>query len=164
MARISVNIRMPKKIVDANDYLDALERAQRLIVSKDLVKLFEETVEGWEHKPDFVTKLNVSSGTISVTVRASGQYGSQYALVSKGSPSHTIVPSTQPYLRFQRGYRAATKVGVLRSGPKSRFGNYVSALGVNHPGFEPRDFPKLIKEEYSRQFTEEMQGAINNVK
>jgi len=64
-------------------------------------------------------------------------------------------------LRFQVGYRSATRPRVLSSRAYSRFGNYVSSRGVNHPGFEAREFTKTIAEEYEDTFVHDMQDAIH---
>lgn len=161
MVAIRVTVKIPKKIFNVQDYMDALERAQRVVAGRELLNLFKESVEGWEHQPEFVQKINVSQGTISVSVYATGDNARIYALVSKGSPPHTILPKNYGYLRFQTGYRSATRPGTLRSGPKSRSGQFIRTPVVQHPGFDAREFPKLIREEYQKRFGEVMQSAIN---
>jgi hypothetical protein len=43
-----------------------------------------------------------------------------------------------------------------------RSGQYVTARGIiPHPGFEAREFPKMIEDEFIHLFADQMQDAVN---
>ena len=130
--------------------------------SRELKKLFEDTVFGWSKKPHFTAKFGGGVNEMSLSVTVSGPAAETYALVNAGSPPHTIIPRRPGgILRFKPGYRASTSPGVLKSRRAYRSGAAVVARLVKHPGFEPREFDKTIREEYTPVFEKDMQDAIN---
>ena len=128
----------------------------------DLQRMFKSTVSGWSDPPNFLQKFRDAPGYVSTTVwpSRSNKAGKTYALVNEGSGPHTIRPRRARMLRFQPGYRAGTMPRVLSSRSFSRFGNFISAQQVNHPGFEAREFDDTIAEEYAPTFAADMQDAI----
>lgn len=130
--------------------------------ARELKKLFQDTVFGWSKKPYFLAKFSGGANELSVEIRVTGPAAETYALVNAGSPPHVIIPSRPGgILRFRPGYRPSTSPGVLKSRRAYRSGAMVVARMVNHPGFEPREFPKLIREKYNPTFEKDMQDAIN---
>lgn len=160
--RISLTVTLPKKKFSAAPYLNAIEKQIRNQAAKDLISLFQETVDGWDAPPDFVARFSINPSSIGVTVVPSGPNAQTYTLVSRGSPPHEISPRKGGFLHYQPGYTPATTPGVLRSRAKSRFGNFVRASAVHHPGFEAREFPKTVREAYQDQFASTMQDAMKD--
>jgi len=80
--------------------------------------------------------------------------------VNAGSPPHEIRPKSGGMLRFQPGYRAATKPGRLMSQSSQRSGPHISARAVRHPGFAAREFDLAVAEEIGPRFAEDIQDAI----
>ena len=161
MPNISIKITMPDmENFKGENYVKRLTDKMRSDTIPALRLAFNHTVEGWENRPDFKSNIDVTSSSISVSVYPSGPNADQYALVSKGSPPHTIRPKNGGLLKFQPGYNSATRPRILSSRSKVRFGNYVTAKVVNHPGFEAREFPETISDMYYPIFLDEMQEAM----
>lgn len=159
---IQVKVTAPEILLNSAVIIEKISQAQRQKTAPDLKKQFGKTVQGWKHPPDFSQKFIKRPGYISVTVWASGPNKKQYALVNYGSPAHTITPRRRGgILRFQRGYRAATRPKILSSRAPQRSGDYVTSYAVHHPGFEPREFDLAVAEEIALRFAEDMQEAIS---
>lgn len=164
------SVRITVKLPDLNkfsseEFIKRIEDAMRTKTGPELKSLFQETVEGWEEKPTFAEYHTRTPSSISTRVSTIyGLFGGAdiYALVSKGSPPHTIQPRRGGLLRFQSGYVAATHPGIIGSQRKHRFGDYVQAMSVNHPGFEGREFNKMIAELYAPDFRRDMQEAMKD--
>lgn len=130
--------------------------------ARELKQMFQDTVFGWSQKPYFAAKFGGGVSELSLEIIPTGPEAETYVLVNAGSPPHTIIPRRPGgRLRFRPGYRASTAPGVLKSRRAYRSGAQVVARIVNHPGFEPREFPKAIKEEYTPTFEKDMQDAMN---
>jgi hypothetical protein len=157
--RISVKLPDPSRF-SSEKFIDAIERAQRDKTVPALTNMFKQTVEGWANKPDFRSEKIRTSSSIGVRVYAAGEHADQYALVVRGSPAHTIRPKNGGFLRFQPGYRAGTRPRMLNSRSLQRFGGYVQAEGVHHPGFEAREFDEVIGETHKPDFERDMQEAF----
>ena len=166
MPSFKISVKMPDmKKFDSEEFIKRIEEKQRSTTGPELKKLFQKTVEGWQTKPTFGEWHTRTSSAISTRVATvSGiMKGSEiYALVSKGSPPHTILPKTARFLRYQTGYRAATSPGSIESRAYQRFGASVLSKRVNHPGFEGREFDKTIGEMYKPDFEKDMQDAMKD--
>lgn len=158
--RIRMSVIVPKERFSDRKFVDAIMDKMRTKTIPDLKKIFGDTVEGWEHAPAFNSKQWHNTDEIGSAVFADGANADIYALVSKGAPPHTITPKNGGFLRFQPGYKAATSPGSLKSTSPQRFGGFVRAKGVSHPGHEARNFPQTIKREYEREFAKDMQDAM----
>lgn len=125
------------------------------LVEKD----FRATVRTWEHKPKFYTALLQSGDDIQII---SGTDSPIYLWVSEGTKPHIIAAKRSPYLIFQGGYRAKTRVGIIGSeeGGRDENGDWFRKKQVRHPGFPGRKFIGLIQKR--RQKTLE-QSARQNV-
>jgi hypothetical protein len=159
--RVSIRVTVPKEVISQIGFQEAIARAQREKTAPELKRLFAKTVEGWENKPYWNQDQKVSSARISMAVSAGGPNADQYALVNNGASPHAIWPrSRNGFLRFQPGYQSATRPHILSSRSKQRFGGFVSARMVNHPGFEAREFDQAVADEYAPYFEQDMQDAI----
>lgn len=125
-------------------------------------KLFMQTVQGWANQPTFHQKFLNSPHRVTAQIwpGANTKGGQIYNYVNNGTPPHVIRPRRGGLLRFQTGYRAATRPRVLSSRAPSRFGDYVGSRGVNHPGVEARDFDKEIVAQYADTFRDDIQDVI----
>ena len=160
---VSLTVTLPKQKFGNKKWLDELARTQRQTSVPRLRKLFEKTVYGWSRKPTFGWVQRRSSGEMSIMMYPQGQYEDIWKLVSSGAPAHVIKPKGRGELSFRPGYRSATRPGTLMSRRAYRSGKQVAARIVHHPGFEARNFPELIAEEYTNPYITEMQEAINRV-
>jgi hypothetical protein len=155
---ISVTVTVPDKVLDDSRMRSEIERVLRNQTAPDLRRQFNRTTEGWENRPSFAQKFASYSDYLSTTVYTTQE---QYGIVNAGSPPHTITPRRGGMLRFQTGYRAATRPKIIGSRAKQRSGDFVSAHLVHHPGFEARDFDVTIAKEYEPQFIEDINHAIS---
>lgn len=112
--------------------------------------LYRSTVATWSRKPTFTTERERDSRTV-------GTDDEIYEIVSEtGSRPHVIRPRRAGgRLRFQSGYRAKTRRGVIGSTGGGASGDVVFSRGVQHPGFEAREF--------SQQITEQMEGTLERL-
>lgn len=163
-ARISITVKVPEVVLRTEFIRVSILQQMQRKTAPDLQRLFKQTVQGWKDPPVFLQKFTNSPSEVSTTVwpGQNTKGGKIYALVNAGSPRHPIFPRRRGgMLRFYAGYRPSTRPRVLRSGPNARFGDYVGSYGVNHPGFEAREFDSTIAEQYEETFVEDMQDAIH---
>ena len=159
---IRITVTVPESILRSDFMREQIMQKMREKTGPDLRKEFMKTVDGWEGKPEFSQKFTNSISGLSTEVFPSGANRSTYELVNAGSPPHTIrAKNGRGLLRFQTGYRAATRPRVVGSRAKSRFGDTISAPMVRHPGFVAREFDMVIAEQYQNTFEDDMQDAIN---
>ena len=159
---VTVNMIMPKHKFSDKPWKKAVQDELKK-TGKDLKGLFDKTVYGWSNKPRFVASYLNLNNSYFVTVTPEGEYAEQWNLVSSGSGPHIIKPKQAPILSFRPGYRSATRPGTLMSRRAYRSGKAVFSKKVNHPGFEARNFPEMIREEYEDKFVDNIQDAINEV-
>lgn len=157
MVDVSITVTVPESILNDAQFRAEIERTMRSVTGPYLKREFDKTTEGWDNRPTFTQKFSSSNDAISVKVFTTQE---QYGIVNAGSPSHTITPRRGGMLRFQTGYRAATRPRVISSRAKARFGPTVSARSVRHPGFEARDFDVTIADDLRPRFEEDVNRAI----
>lgn len=151
-----VKVTIPELVIDSALVRHAIQVKMQTKTGPDLQKEFKRTVEGWSNPPPF--NPHVYHGTtLSTVVYTESE---RYNWVNFGTPAHRITPKGRGLLRFQPGYRAATRPGVIGSSRPSRFGDHVSSRGVYHPGVEARNFDQVIAEAYAETFVEDIQDAI----
>jgi len=156
-----MKVTVPKEIINSAEKMREIERALRTKTGPDIRTQFKKTTTGWKNKPDWSQKMTVRTSYLSVSVWASGPNADQYGLVNAGSPRHEIRPKNSGgLLRFQPGYRAATRPGRLMSRSAQRSGDYMSTPVVRHPGFEGRAFDEAVAEEVAKRFADDIQDAI----
>jgi len=159
--RVRLTVTVPKEIMNFNAVREAIASAQRRKTAPRMKQLFSQTVDGWEHRPEWSQKQSVQPSRISISVWASGKYENQYRIVNEGAKPHKIRPlNPRGLLRFQPGYISATRPGSLKSFKPYRFGNFIGVRGVSHPGFEPRYFDVQIADVTGEDFVRDMQEAI----
>lgn len=161
---LSVTVTLPGKTFANKKWFDEMAKDQRNTTVPQLRKLFDKTVFGWsaKNKPTFGWNQTRSADEMTITMYPQGN-PDIWNLVNAGSPPHPIPARPGGLLRFRPGYLAATTPGSIQSRRAYRSGQYVVSKLVHHPGFPPRDFVKLIAEEYRARFTDDMQNAINVV-
>lgn len=153
-----VKVTIPELVIDSALVRNAIQRKMETKTGPDLQKEFRKTVDGWSNPPPF--NPHVYHGTSLRTVVYTES--ERYIFVNNGTSAHRITPKgARGLLRFQPGYRAATKPGVIGSSRPSRFGEHVTSRGVYHPGVEARNFDQVIAEEYADTFVEDIQDAIS---
>lgn len=161
MSGIRMSVHVSGKRLSSRDFVDSILNKMKSKTVPEIRALFAQTTEGWKNKLSFSFKTWSNSDEIGTEVYPDGDNAEQYKLVSLGSPPHPIRAKNGPLLHFQTGYRASTSPGRLLSRANFRSGPWMSAPSVNHPGFEARNFPEAIKEEYNATFVRDMQEAIN---
>lgn len=155
---IKVSVKIPELVIDSALVRHMIERKMETKTGPDLQKEFKKTVEGWSNPPPF--NPHVYHGTSLKTVVYTES--ERYIFVNNGTSAHRITPKgARGLLRFQPGYRAATRPGVIGSSRPSRFGDHTSSRGVYHPGVEAREFDRVISEGYAETFVEDIQDAIS---
>lgn len=163
MVDIQITVTVPEIILESSLIRTMIVSKMQSKTGPDIRRLFEKTTRGWSNRPNFLQKFTSKVGYVSVMVWPSGsnKAGNIYALVNNGAGPHTITPRSRGLLRFQRGYRAATRPRILSSRSPSRYGETVSAHLVRHPGFEAREFDATIAEQYAGTFAADMQNVIH---
>lgn len=162
--RISVVLKVPQKILDSREVIRSIENAQKTRTAPDVKRLFGKTTNGWINKPSWQHKQTTTRDRIGVEIYSTGPNSDQYALVNAGAGPHRIdATNSSGFLRFQPGYRSSTRPRILASHAYSRFGNYISARSVSHPGFKAREFDQAIADHYRKTFADDMQDAVDSV-
>lgn len=163
MVSITLKVTLPERPFAKKKWLQAIASAQRKTSIPKLKKLFRSSVFGWSRKPDFGWTQTRGSNRVAIYMYPSGPNAETWKLVSAGSPAHRIPLSGGTFMSYRPGYRAATRPGQLMGRRAYRSGKPRGAMFINHKGFEARNFPELIAEEFRPQFTDDMQNAINIV-
>lgn len=163
--RISVNVTVPKKLLADIKFRESIEKMMKTKTSHEVEDEFWSVTSGWSDDPNLDTKITSNSQRISaeISVFGNSRGSSVFRMVSLGTPPHSIQPKTNGgFLRFQPGYKPATRVGSLMSGRSSRFGSYVKARSVKHPGLTARNFDELIAKKYTPVFEKDVQDVLND--
>jgi len=153
--RAFINAPVVKQILD-----DALDDE----VKPHFIKEFEKIVANWEHKPDFQGRKYITADAIQVNVYPVGSNKQIYEFVTGGTRPHTIVPRSAKRLVFMWGgpgsYKAKTGPGGKYGGPGIVTGGRLTARTiVHHPGSEPRNFEKVVREKNKGWFSARMESA-----
>lgn len=149
----------PKALPDSKEYLDAFEKGAQKAAALVLSDL-QATTKTWKHKPTFDVTITRDKGDYII---AAGTDDKIYGFVDAGTKAHIIRPKRSKYLRFQSGYRAKTRVGIIGSIEGGAFGNDVyTNTFVLHPGFPGRKFTITILKR--RQKTAEQEISQNVAK
>jgi len=155
---VEINVTVPELVFNSSVVRNKIYVALRTQVGPMMQKLFEPTVEGWSDKPKFHQSGHNWLSEVAVRVSTGSE---KYAWVNNGTPAHTITPRRGGMLRFRPGYVAGTRPGVLSSHAPKRFGDYISAQRVNHPGITARDFDVEVAERVYPQFVDAVNEAIH---
>jgi hypothetical protein len=122
-----------------------------------IIRQFQRTTSTWRHKPTFAARSGLSSGGLTLDIGTNDRI---YGYVSNGTPAHVIRPRRAPLLRFQSGYRAKTRPNSLSSGAGGKYGPYVVAKEVNHPGTKARKFDAAVLREEKPRITQDISVEI----
>lgn len=161
MPTIEIHVTVPKEIFRVEEWRRRVLHVQDQKTGPELQRLFRKTVEGWEHKARFYKRKHVTTYQIGIIAHsAKDKEGEIYALVNNGARPHIIRPRRRGFLRFQTGYRAASRPRFIGGGRKTRFGAFISTPVVHHPGFEAREFDQAIAEFYAPTFAKDMQETF----
>lgn len=83
------------------------------------------------------------------------------ALDKTGTRPHVIRPKKQGgKLAFQAGYQPKTRPIGRSGGPGRSSGPTVFARQVNHPGFAPRHFSRVINKKLDKRFTKAIDRGV----
>lgn len=133
-------------------------------IRRDMLDDFKRTTATWEHKVKFTSKVQSGAavGGVSVAVSTTDKI---YRYVDQGTKRHPIpkkpFPKKGKRLWFQTGYKAKTSPNVILSTPGGPVGPFVPARQVMHPGTAPRNFSKVIKQSYTKEFRRRVQNALD---
>lgn len=146
MPQIKLTTINPKRMNHLMMRTRLLEGLKR--IGLDIRDDFESTVDTWRNKPTFQpgTANPVVHGDVAVVETYVEE--DIYSWISKGTKPHKIVPVNAPKLIFPGTFSPKTIPGVILanpgfSGPPME---YRGEEGVWHPGIEPRQFDKQIKD------------------
>ena len=159
MPTLKITALKPPKMPTGEAYEKAIQKAV-LKSAKLIIKDFQSTTRTWIHKPEFDITTTEQDGGYSITA---GTDDKIYGYVNNGTKAHAIRPKRSKYLRFSSGYKAKTRVGVIKSYTGGSFGNDVFSKGVMHPGFIGRRFDKAIAKRREVTIHQEIEQAIAKV-
>jgi len=132
-------------------------------VKKNIIKLYEETSETWEHKPKFYCvrrPRRLTRNTLNVQMRF-GTDDQVWNWLDQGTRPHAIYPKkVGGTLAFPSTYRAKTTPNRLRSSGGGSSGPTIFAKGVQHPGTKARRWSKLIASRGQAIVKREMEQAV----
>lgn len=115
-------------------------------VAGEVVKQLDRVVSGWEHRPDFATRMTVQAGGIAFDVFPTGPNKQIFIWVDKGTRRHWVAPRRGGVLAFKQYYAPRTRPGGGYGGPGRAFGPTVFSRGHEVSGIEPREFTKAAAE------------------
>lgn len=154
---VSIDVSVPSLLLQSSVIRNNIFQALQTETGPQMMKLFKPTVQGWSRPPAFLQSGHSWLSEVAVRVYTRGEV---YRYVNSGTPPHRIEPRRARMLRFQPGYRAGTRPRVLSSSKPQRFGDYISAGAVNHPGIQARDFDKEVAERVFPEFVDTVNRAI----
>ena len=120
---------------------------------------FKSTTSTWESSVKFRRKDNLrGSKAFSTLTDTSDEI---YSLVSRGTRPHVIQPRRARRLVFKGTFRAKTLPGTIRARQGGQSGGTVVTTVVEHPGTEPRNFDRTLKEKHEPLFRSRVQDAMD---
>lgn len=143
----------PAKILNP----DKLEKAIKNALNETALAVkvdFNVTTQTWTNRPKFEIKSNGDWERVIYT------QSEIYGYVDKGTRPHRIEPRNASRLAFQSGYTAKTTPRVIASRQGGKSGNVVYSYGVNHPGFEGREFSDTIGNKWAKEWPRQLDRAI----
>lgn len=121
---------------------------------------FEQTVETWdfEDKPHF----NVQSFTFSGTEWTASIWTDDdlYRMIERGAKPHDIPLHGRTAMIFGENYDPKTVPGVIGSLEGGESGGPIFAYKVRHPGFEGRQFSRVIARKWQAELKRRMNSAM----
>ena len=130
-------------------------------IADEALTYHRKVVREWTHKPGFRQQKYKSPNVYSIKIVPTGRYATIWYYVDRGTKPHEIAAKNVPLLRFQSGYSARTApVAKSAQGTGQKFGAWVSAQVVQHPGTEARKFTENWLDELEPPFPDRIQAAI----
>lgn len=130
-------------------------------IAKKMVTKFRRAVSNWTAKPIFSYRITIKKKSIRLTVFPKGTARQQFLWVDRGTKPYTIYPKNGGFLRFQPGYNAKTQpIARYGVGDGSRFGGWVAAKQVNHPGIRARKFGEKFSQDILPDLREAKENAF----
>lgn len=144
----------PKGLGDAFRRLPGAVEKGMKEATKEALKDFEKTTQGWQHNVSF-----------SVEEQGNGEYlvGTNdeiWKFVDEGTKAHDIYPKRARHLMFSPGGRSKTSPGKLTSGGGSKGSGIVFARHVRHPGTKARLFSQQIARRWRRGVAPFVRAAL----
>lgn len=119
---------------------------------------YQKTTATWKRKPAFDLTVTVQPRAgIKILVTTKDKV---YEYVTKGTRPHIIRAKNAVALRFQSGYRAKTRKGLIGSTSGGASGDVAYAKVVQHPGTEGREFDQAIAKVWKRVLRKRFQDAM----
>ena len=154
---VEIIVTIPELVLESSFIRNEIFQALKYKTGPAMQKMFNGTTNGWSRPPKFYQGGHNWTSEVSVKVYTVSEI---YGYVNSGTPAHRISARRYGTLRFQPGYRAATRPGSMMSSKPSRFGNYITPLSVNHPGIEAREFDVQVAEAIYPDFVSDVEEAI----
>jgi hypothetical protein len=156
---VEIHVEIPELVISSSVIRNAIFNALKTKTGPHMMRLFLPTVTGWETQVKFIQSGHNWLSEIAVRVFTRSKI---YAYVNDGTPEHPIFPRRRNgVLRFQPGYRAGTRPGILSSRSPQRFGGTVTSFGIpKHPGIQARDFDVEVAEQVYPDFVADVNDAI----
>lgn len=106
------------------------------------------------------TTVNRHANERVLTFSVKGPGAAIWGYVNFGTKAHIIRPKVAPALAFQTGYTPRTKPKVFASGKAARFGPFVFAQEVHHPGGKARNWHIAIRNQHGAEFQSDIQNSV----
>lgn len=150
-------ILLKHNIFDPTKYKTAIENSGN--GSAKAVEVdFHVTTQTWTNKPKFDIKHTANSG--EWIIKTDDEI---YGYVNSGTRPHIILPrKAGGRLRFFRtGFRPKSRVGWIGSNKgNSASKDETFAKSVHHPGTQARNFAKIIRIKWDKEWPRQLQRAI----
>lgn len=148
----------------ATEMVAAVEVTMKGPIKDQLKKAFARRTSNWGSKPEFAGYFSrQGKDGVALLVSPRGASADKWKWVSGGTPSHQIVATNAPLLRFQKFYDPRTKPGNKYGGPGRKSGPWVNTPAVRHPGIMPRDFETHIANEEGPSIIALLETVIRKV-
>ena len=154
--------------------IDVIRKEQATALKKEivseLIRRFDEIVENWQHKPVFRSRIMVrdTGTTVYVFPTGSSETKQIWEWVSvTGTKRHLIKVKKAKALRFPWAGKGSYVPKTKKVGRNATYGGPGVVPGgkthyyrqVDHPGFEPRNFEKVVGDEFEDDFRKICENA-----
>ena len=127
------------------------------LLANDVLLEFELTTATWKHQPKFEKIVDVSGKGVEILVGTDDEI---YGYVTNGAHIPAIPYKPGRILAFPASYTAKTVPGMLGSRPGGPSGDMVFARSTKAHDIKPRNFDKLITNEWKPKFHERLNDAM----
>jgi len=128
-------------------------------VQREALKDYKAITETWEHKVVWDTAISLMGGPTIII----GSDDQILRWLNDGTPPHDI-PKRRgaKTLKFQSGFIPKTSPGWIGSRKGGKSGDYVKRKRVRHPGFEARNYEKVLGDKWKPRFKRRMEQAMRD--